>query len=73
MPRKYKYIIIFVNPLRQVGVPDEGGGTLVDPGMEKVHPSVVLQCGHLRYLTYRWTGARVAVAFEKRPWPLEPA
>ena len=32
-------------------------------------PSVVLHCGHLRYLTYQWTGARVVVVFEKRPWP----
>ena len=32
-------------------------------------PSVVLACGHLRYLTYRWTGAGVVVAYEKLAYP----
>jgi hypothetical protein len=31
-------------------------------------PSVVLACGHLRYLTYRWTGEGVRVVFEKLPY-----
>ena len=31
-------------------------------------PGRVLQCGHLKYLTYRWTGERVEVAFEKRAY-----
>jgi hypothetical protein len=30
-------------------------------------PAVVLGCGHLRYLSYRWTGAKVDVRYEKRP------
>lgn len=32
-------------------------------------PAVVLGCHHLRYLTYRWTGAAVEVLYEKRPYP----
>lgn len=32
-------------------------------------PAVILRATHLRYLTYRWDGRSVALAYEKRPIP----
>jgi hypothetical protein len=40
------------------------------PCLAAFTPSVVLACGHLRYLTYRWTGERVIVGFEKRAYAI---
>lgn len=30
-------------------------------------PAVIRRCAHLRYLTYRWDGAKVEPVYEKRP------